>query len=89
MKIIEAHQVPYGNVSPDIFKLPCIKMVSKVSEKNPIPQYWLYKPNPQCWPFALPTDWICKTEDGEWIILDNEEYQRIKNNEKATETTKG
>lgn len=77
MKIVESYQVPMGNVSPDIFALPCIKMVSKVSERNPIPQYWLYKPNPQCWPFALPTDWICKDSKGKWHVMHDDEYRKI------------
>ena len=74
MRIIESHQVPDGNVSPDIFALPCVKSVMK---KNGIVYGVFVK-----WAFtypsmahARPSDWICKTEDGKWIVLNNDEYK--------------
>lgn len=82
MKIIEAHQVPYGNVSPDIFKLPCVNSVKK---KNGI-EYSVFTNGKFAYPsmaHAKATDWICKTEDGKWIVLNNDEY------EKTTEAPQG
>lgn len=77
MRIIEAYQVPMGNVSPDIFKLPCVKLVSKVSAETPTPQYWLFNPDTQNWPFAQANDWICKDSDGKWHVLADDEYRKI------------
>jgi len=82
MRIIEAYKVPTGNVSPDIFKLPCVNSVRK---KKGI-EYGVFVNGTSAYPsmaHAFPTDWICKTEDGKWIVLNNEEY------EEALETTKG
>jgi hypothetical protein len=81
MKIVEAHQVPYGNVSPDIFALPCVNSARK---KNGI-EYGVFVNGKFAYPsmaHAFPTDWICKTEDGKWIVFNNEEY------EEATEAPK-
>ena len=82
MKIVESYQVPYGNVSPDIFALPCVNSVKK---KDGI-EYGVFVNEKFAYPsmaHAKPTDWICKNEDGKWIVFNNEEY------EKATEATQG
>lgn len=78
MKIVEAHQVPMGNVSPDIFALPCVEFAYKVKD-----QTWYDITCCKSIMIAIPTRWICKTDNGEWIVLTNEEY------EKATEATQG
>lgn len=77
MKIIEAHQVPYGNVSPNIFKLPCVNSVKK---KNGI-EYSVFTNGKFAYPsmaHARPTDWICKREDGTWTVFTDKEYQSRK-----------
>ena len=74
LKIIEAHQVPRGNVSPDIFALPCVNSVRK---KNGI-VYGVFVNWTSAYSsmaHARPTDWICKKEDGTWIVFNNEEYK--------------
>jgi hypothetical protein len=74
IKIIEAYQVPRGNVSPDIFALPCVELA--------------YKHQGQTWydvnccdkkMIALPTRWICKTSTGTWLVLNDDEYLKITN----------
>lgn len=68
MRIVEAYQVPGGNASPDIFKLPCVYGAMKDGGVV----YNLYNI------FAFPTDWICKTEDETWIVLTDEEYKEAR-----------
>lgn len=75
MRIIEAYQVPEGNVSPDIFALPCVNSVRK---KNGI-VYGVFVNGKFSYPsmaYARATDWICKNEDGKWIVLTNDEYEK-------------
>lgn len=82
MKIVESYQVPSGNVSPNIFSLPCVNSVKK---KNGI-EYGVFVNGTSAYPsmaHAKATDWICKTEDGKWIVLNNDEY------EKTTEAPQG
>lgn len=77
LKIIEVHQVPYGNVSPDIFKLPCVNSVRK---KNGI-TYGVFVDGKTEYPsmaHAHPSDWICKRENGTWAVLTDEEYEAEK-----------
>ena len=70
MRIIEAYKVPTGNVSPDIFKLPCVTSAYKTMTQG-IRYHVEYM-------IAKPSDWICKDENGEWLVLDDEEYQAEK-----------
>lgn len=71
-KIIEAYMVPAGNVSTDIFKLPCVVGASKTEGGN---TYYTvengYIPGQE---FAGYTDYICKSEDGKWFVLSAEVY---------------
>lgn len=69
-KIIEAYQVPEGNVSPDIFKLPCVIGATKLSDGNT--EY-------TCaidlsYEYANVGDFICKSDDNRWFTLFSEEY---------------
>ena len=76
MKIIESYKIPDGNVSPDIFKFPCVAWVDKTNvgvaymchDTN-----GLYKVKG-----AFPNDWICKDENGKWHVMHDDEYQRAK-----------
>jgi hypothetical protein len=75
LRIVEAHQVPMGNISPDIFALPCIDWAIKDDEIGII-----YKLNDFLTAerfHAHATDWICKLEDGKWQSMTNEEYRKI------------
>lgn len=75
MRIVEAYKVPTGNVSPDIFKLPCVNSVRK---KNGI-EYGVFvkgKFSYPCMAYARATDWICKESDGVWNVLTDAEYQQ-------------
>ena len=67
MKIMESYQIPRGNVSPYIFKLPCIDEVNKLHEGC------VYVGRGIC---AFETDWLCKDADDRWHVLTNEEYQQ-------------
>lgn len=67
MRIIEAYQVSEGNVSPDIFALPCVTSAYKTMTHGI--RYYA-----DCM-IAKPSDWICKTKDGEWIVLNNDGYK--------------
>ena len=62
MKIIKSYQVPEGNISPDIFKLPCVNGAIKHDEFGII--YRLYDSVKVENFLAIPTDWICKYADG-------------------------
>ena len=81
MRIIEAYQVPYGNVSPDIFKLPCVAGADKTDDgvtyicdvnidNDTYNDFDIVE--------ASVFDWICKDSEGKWHILTNDEYQRTK-----------
>ena len=71
-KIIEAYMVPGGNVSPDIFKLPCVVQARETKGGN---TYYTvvngYFPGHE---FADYTDYICKADDGKWFVLSADEY---------------
>ncbi len=71
-KIIEAHMVPAGNVSPDIFKLPCVDQASKTGDGNTV--YAVVNGYFQGHEFAGYIDYICKSEEGKWFVLSAEEY---------------
>ena len=76
MKIVESYQVSMGNVSPDIFALPCVNSARK---KNGI-EYSVFTNGKFAYPsmaHARATDWICKTEDGKWIVLHDDEYHKF------------
>ena len=64
--------VPEGNVSPEIFKLPCVVKASKTKGGN---TYYTvvsgYFPGHE---FADYTDYICKSEDGNWFVLNADAY---------------
>lgn len=70
MRIVESYQVPEGNISPDIFKLPCVTSAYKTMTQG-IRYHVDYM-------IAKPTNWICKYENGEWLVLTDDEYQRAK-----------
>ena len=71
-KIIEAYQVPGGNVSPDIFKLPCIYGAEKLRSGNV--EYWCKNGYYADDEYAHVTDYICKSDDGKWFVLSADEY---------------
>ena len=71
-KIIEAYMVPAGNVSPDIFKLPCVVKARKTKGGNTY--YTVVNGYFQGHEFAGYTDYICKADEGKWFVLTAEEY---------------
>lgn len=71
-KIIEAYMVPAGNVSPDIFKLPCVTGAGKLGDGNT--EYSVMNGYFQGHEFATYTDYICKADDGCWFVLSADEY---------------
>lgn len=73
MRIIEAYQVPEGNVSPDIFKLPCVSSAYKNIHGSTC-----YHVEGEV---AVPNNWICKDENGRWRVLLNWEYLSRKRGE--------
>ena len=54
--------VPAGNVSPDIFKLPCVVGASKLGGGNT--DYTVINGYFQGHEYADYTDYICKSEEG-------------------------
>lgn len=77
MRIIEAYQVPYGNVSPDIFALPCVNNCAVM--KNGI-EYGVFVNGASAYPsmaHARPSDWICKDSEGKWHVLSDDEYHKF------------
>ena len=75
MKIIESHQVPAGNVSPDIFALPCINWAIKNDEFGIIYQLDDSVAVGRC--HAIPTNWICKDINGRWDVMTDEQYKQF------------
>lgn len=73
MRITEAHQVPNGYVSRDIFKLPCIEGVLKGKDGKPI--YFTCSGISRR--YVFPGDWICQDQGGRWQVLTDEEYKTI------------
>ena len=76
--IIEAYMVPAGNVSPDIFKLPCVSGATKLGDGN---TEYTCKNDYFCGhEYADYTDYICKSEEGKWFVLNAEEYHEYMSN---------
>lgn len=74
MRITEAHQVPNGYVSRDIFKLPCIDGCVKDKENG----YAIYFTKTFIRRrYVFPGDWLCKDDRGIWQVLTDEEYKTI------------
>lgn len=74
MRITEAHQVPNGYVSRDIFKLPCIDGCVKDKENG----YAIYFTKTFIRRrYVFPGDWLCKDDRGIWQVLTDEEYKII------------
>lgn len=80
MRIIEAYQVPEGNVSPDIFRMPCVSSAYKTMRGE---TYYHVDDGL----IAGPGDWICRDSPGQWHVLTHEEYQRARAGQKATNIT--
>ena len=72
MKFVEVYQIPMGNVSPDIFKLPCIVAACKT-----YPDGIGYAIGGMM-KHARPSEWLCKDKKGNWHVMTNEEYRRMK-----------
>ena len=79
MRIIVSYKVPEGNVSPDIFKLPCVSS----AYKN-IHGATCYHVGEE---IAATNDWICKYENGRWRVLLNWEYQQTKSSQNLTKSS--
>lgn len=79
MKIVEAYQVPKGNVSPDIFRLPCVLGADKTDDgvaylcainlcDDTFKDYDIHD--------ASATDWICKDDKGKWHVMTDDAYRK-------------
>lgn len=80
MKIIQAIQI--GDNVTNIMKLPCIEKCVKRNNKNGLE--WLEYGTTdgdivEC------GDWLCETEDGKWMQMSDEEYQKYIENENTEE----
>ena len=73
LRIVEAYQVPKGNISPDIFHLPCVSWADKTEEGIVYICHDLdtYKVE------AYPTDWLVKDSKGKWHVMHDDEYRKI------------
>lgn len=70
-RIVEAYEVPEGNVSPDIFALPCVLSVHKVFGQA------IYDCKCGCFGvirYGTPGHVICRFEDGIWEVLTHRRY---------------
>jgi hypothetical protein len=82
LRIVEAYQVPKGDISPDIFKLSCVMGADKNDDgvtyiccinfnDDTANDYDIHD--------ASPTDWICKDSKGKWHVMHDDEYRKICN----------
>ena len=78
-KIIEAHLVPGGNISRDIFKLPCVDGASKLPNGDTM--YYCVNSYHHDHDWAEKNDYICKDEYGNWFTLSSEEYHEYMSDE--------
>lgn len=64
-------------MSPDIFALPCVRGIDK-KLGNDI-EYSVFVKIGEVYDFiyARPTDWICKDENGKWLVLSDDEYHKF------------
>ena len=70
--------VPAGNVSPDIFKLPFVVGASKTGDGNTV--YTVVNGYFQGHEFAGYIDYICKSEEGKWFVLNADAYHEYMSN---------
>ena len=77
MKIIESYKVPEGNVSPDIFKLPCVLWAAKNGKGGILYELNSDERVTKTFPIAHAGDWICKDSKGKWRVLTDDEYRKI------------
>ena len=78
-RIVEAYQVPGGNVSPDIFKLPCISSAMKLTSGNTIYRCSAAYVDGGLW--AGKGNYICKLDSGKWDVFTSGEYQEYLSDE--------
>jgi hypothetical protein len=76
MIIVEAYQIPSGNVSPDIFALPCVRSIDKKLGDDIEYSVWVKIGEAYDFIYARPSDWICKDERGKWHVLSDKEYRK-------------
>lgn len=74
MKIIESYQVPEGNISPDIFHLPCIDGCAKHHDDGSIFYLTIPKIVPR---IVYPGNWLCKDIHGKWHVLTDKQYKQF------------
>ena len=79
LRIVEAHQVPKGNISPDIFKLPCVDWAAKDVDGSIGYRLLDSAIVENTRRIARAGFWICKDSDGKWRVLTSEEYRKICN----------
>lgn len=73
-KIIEAYQVPSGNVSPDIFALPCVLWASKNPDGTIEYKLSSFSAKKYSITLARASNWICKDNEGQWYVMSDEDY---------------
>lgn len=73
-RILEAIQMDRKNLD-DIFKLECVLGIAKKG-KDIVAQVRVFENEPVL-KLALPTDWLCRSEKG-WFVLTDEEYKKAK-----------
>lgn len=73
MRIVEAYQVPKGNVSSDVFRLPCIDGCAKSHADGNVFYFTIRSIKPR---FAYGGDWLCKDDKGKWHVMTDGEYRK-------------
>ena len=72
MKIRQAIQV--GNNVTNIMRLPCIETCTKRNDRHGME--WLEYVTTDG-DIVESGDWLCETDEGKWMPMDDEEYQKF------------
>lgn len=90
MKIKRSYKIP-DHITMWIFRLPIVSGIRKVEGKALylLQRYWdehdnphevLYDNGVDCF-CALPGQWLCELDNGDWLVLNNNEYElRLQHN---------
>lgn len=86
MKVKRAYHIS-DHITMGIFRLPIVAGIRKVEGKALylLQRYWDEKDNPHevlygngidCF-CALPGQWLCELDNGDWLVLTDEEYKTL------------
>ena len=78
MKIKRAYLIP-DQITMGIFKLPCVVGVRKI-ENKPVFElaYGVHDIDGEDVYYVPSGQWLCELNCGDWVVLDDEDYRKIK-----------